>query len=171
MNAISLQAFFDELGAMQKEAGIVANLGTKMLHVAKGGARWGAGKTQGSIKNLGNSIAAFSTPVDSVKRGWKATTTDFKTLKPWQKLGLPVGLALDAAEAAPKEDPLKQGRGRVERVGGAIGSQVGGLIGTPFGLTGGIAAGLIGKKIGGTVGKVGDHLRGYKKPAPVEVNK
>lgn len=168
MNAATIQAFFNELSSMEKKAGIVSNIGTKILRTAKAGVKaapgWAKNEAQGSIRNLGNTVGAFATPGQSIANGWKATTKDFGKMSPAMKALMIGGVGLDAHEALAKKDPTGQNRGRVERVGASVGSQVGGLIGTPFGITGGVAGGLIGRKIGGTVGKLGDKARGYKKP-------
>lgn len=177
MKAATIQAFFSELAVIEKKAGVVSNIGGRILNVAQAGVRsmgstaraaptWAQGHVQGSIRNLGNTVHAFGTPIQSAKAGLKMTTKDFKNLGPGMKALMLGGAGMDAYEALAKNDPTGKGRGRVERVGASVGSQVGGLIGTPFGITGGVAAGLIGRKIGGTVGKIGDAVRGYKKPLP-----
>lgn len=177
MNAVTINAFFDELLVLEKQAGVVSNLGTKILRTAKAGVKavpgvvkgapaWAGKHAKETVQNLGNSISAFGTPVESLKKGWKATTTDLRSMPNWQRALMVGGVVADGHEALAKKDPTGHDRGRVERVGASVGSQVGGLIGTPFGATGGLAAGLIGRKIGGTVGKLGDFARGYKKPLP-----
>ncbi len=162
MNEITVLAFFDEIVKI-KEAGILRDVGMRILTKAKAL----PGAAAGAIDNAGKAVSSFSTPVDSLKRGWRMTTQDFGNMSGGQKGLLALGLMGSGHEALAKEDPLGQGRGRVERISTAVGDQLGGIIGTPFGITGGIVAGQIGRKAGSIVGKgltaVG---RSLKKPQP-----
>lgn len=175
MNPATLQAFFNELGNIEKKASVISNVGGRILNVAKAGVK-GVQATPGflqhhakdTVKNVSGAIGAFGAPTESIRKGWNMTTKDFGKMSLPMKSLMAGGIALDAHEALAKNDPTGQGRGRVQRVGASVGSQVGGLIGTPFGVSGSVAAGLIGRKIGGTVGKAGDAIRGYKKPQNAE---
>ncbi len=150
MNATTFLAFQDEIAkiALSKSAGLLRDVGTRIISSTKGG-----------IRNVGNSIGAYATPVESFKRGWKATTTDFGSMSKAQKGLMAVGLATGGHEALSKNDPLGKNRGRIERIGAVAGDQLGGIVGAPFGLAGGMAAGLVGRKIGGTIGKGIDKIR------------
>lgn len=162
MHAASISAFFDELGHI-KTAGLMANVGMKILHTAKALPRNIQQGAKGSIENAGKAVGAFSTPIKSLKEGARFTVKDFRSMGKVQKGLMGVGLVGSAHEALAKNDPLGKGRGRAERVGAAIGDQVGGLVGAPFGITGGIVAGQIGRKAGGTVGKGVDLMRKHHK--------
>lgn len=158
----------------EKTAGLMTNLGTKILTKAKSlprtalnAAKSLPGHARGSIQNAGSAVSAFSTPVDSFKKGLKMTTKDFGSMSKSQKGLLAVGLAGSTHEAVAKEDPLGKGRGRIERVATSVGDQLGGIIGTPFGITGGVVAGQIGRKAGSLVGRGAEAVqRSFKKPQP-----
>lgn len=166
MHAATLNGLFDELEKM-KTAGILSNVGTKILNTAKSLPRNLKNGVQGSIQNAGKAVGSFATPIQSLKDGANFTVKDFKSMGKVQKGLMGFGLAASAHEALSKNDPLNKGRGRAERVGAAIGDQVGGLMGAPFGITGGIVAGQIGRKAGGMVGKGVGLLRSRPKdPAP-----
>lgn len=171
MNSATYLAFFDEMEKI-KEAGLLRDIGMRIVRTAKaapGAAVQGMksipGHVRGSIQNAGSTISAFGTPIDSFKKGWKATTTDFHQMGRGQKALLAMGFAGSAHEALAKNDPLGQGRGRIERAATAVGDQLGGIVGTPFGITGGIVGGQIGRKAGKAVGK-GIQLLVPKKSQP-----
>lgn len=161
MNAATYLSFLDELEKI-KEAGLIQNLGTRIVSGVKaipGAVKATPGVVQGGIRNAGSAVSAFATPIDSLKRGWQTSVTDFGKMPTWMK-GLAVaGLATSAHEGLAKEDPLRMGRSRTERAVTAVGDQVGGLIGSPFGLAGGIVGGQIGRKAGSLVGKGIDAAR------------
>lgn len=140
MNITTFRAFV-------KEASILQNVGMRIMRTAKAI----PGHIRGGIQNAGSTVSAFSTPIDSLKRGVKATFSP--DMPAWQKSLAGIGLVTGAAEVAPKEDPLRQGRSRFERATTAVGDQVGGLIGAPFGLVGGIVGSQIGRKAGMLTGK------------------
>lgn len=159
----------------EKTSGLIQNLGTRIVsnvRAAPGAALAMAkatpGAVQGGIRNAGSAVSAFATPVDSLKRGWQTSVTDFGKMGRGMKALTAFGLVTGGHEALAKEDPLRQGRSRTVRVGTAIGDQVGGLIGSPFGLAGGLVGGQIGRKAGGLVGKGVEVARNLtkKKPQP-----
>lgn len=142
----------------KKQAGFMQNIGTR---IATGIPRAGA--------NVGNTMKTmFTHPVQGVKAGFKATTSDLKG-KPLLTSMLAASTAMGVNDLRKKEDPTGQGRSRASRAVGFVGDQAGGLIGAPFGISGSIAGSVVGKKIGDTVGKGIDKVRGYKKKAPAMV--
>lgn len=157
----------------KKQAGLIQNLGTRIVSgvraapkVVADAVRATPGAVQGGIQNAGKAVGAFATPLQSAKAGWKMSVTDFKQMKPWMKGLMGLGLVSSAVEVGSKNDPMGQGRSRLNRGITAAGDQVGGLIGTPFGLAGGLVGGQIGRKAGGLVGKGVDRLRGYQAQQP-----
>lgn len=165
MKKETFDALTDELEKIgfQKEAGLLRDIGMRISKTVKSV----PGHARGAVQNAGSTISAFSTPIDSVARGLKATTTDFHTLSNSQKALLGFGLAGSAHEALSKKDPLGQNRGRIERAATVVGDQLGGLVGTPFGLTGGLVGGQVGRKAGKVVGKGLEAIhRATKKPTP-----
>lgn len=170
MNTATYLSFLDELEKI-KEAGLIQNLGTRIRSApsaALGLIKATPGAVRGGIQNAGSAVSAFSTPIDSLKRGWQTSVTDFGKMSPAMKGLAAMGLVTGGHEALAKDDPLRQGRSRTVRVGTAVGDQVGGLIGSPFGLAGGIVGGQIGRKAGGLVGKGVEVARNLtkKKPQP-----
>ena len=165
MNTATYLAFVDELEkiATTKEAGLLRDIGMRIAKSSGNAARAARAGVQGGIQNAGNAVSAFSTPIDSLKRGLKASTTDFKSMGKMQKGLMGVGLLASGHEALAKNDPLGQGRGRIERASTAVGDQLGGLIGTPFGIAGGFVAGQIGRKAGSVVGKGIEAVRQSRK--------
>jgi hypothetical protein len=165
MKPATYLAFLDELGRI-KEAGLLQNLGTRITSGVKavpGLIKATPGAIQGGIQNAGHAIGAFSTPIQSFKRGWQTSVTDFGKMGLGMKALAVTGLVAGGHEALAKEDPLGQGRSRTQRVGTAIGDQVGGIIGSPFGLAGGLVGSQIGRKAGGLVGKGVEVARNLKK--------
>lgn len=158
MRAATYMAFLDELGKI-KEAGMMSNLGTKILTSAKGAGRFLKDQTQGGIRNAGSAISSFATPVEAFKKGLHTTIHDAKSMSKPMKAMMALGLVGSVHEATSKNDPMGKGRGRAERVGAALGDQVGGVMGAPFGLAGGLVSSQIGRKAGGLVGKGVDLLR------------
>ncbi len=173
MKTATILGFFDEFEKI-KEASFMRDVGMKILSKARNApaammaaAKAVPGAAAGAVQNAGNAVSAFSTPVESFKRGLQMSTKDFSKMHSLQKGLMLTGLAGSAHEALAKEDPLRQGRGRVERAATAVGDQLGGIIGTPFGVTGGIVAGQIGRKAGKLVGKGAEAVhRSLKKPKP-----
>lgn len=172
MRPATYLSFLDELSRI-KEAGLLQNLGTRITSGVKavpGLIKATPGAIQGGIRNAGSAVSAFATPIDSLKRGWQTSVTDFGKMSPAMKGLAAVGLVTGGHEALAKEDPLRQGRSRTVRVGTAVGDQVGGLIGSPFGLAGGLVGSQIGRKAGGLVGKGVEMARRLKKsPPPTEI--
>jgi hypothetical protein len=164
MRAATYMAFLDELGKI-KEAGMMSNLGTKILTSAKGAGRYLKNETQGGIINAGKAVASWANPVNSFKKGLHTTIHDTKSMSVPMKALMGVGLLSSAHEATAKNDPMGKGRGRAERIGAALGDQVGGVMGAPFGIAGGLVSSQIGRKAGGVVGKGVDLLR-RPKPQP-----
>lgn len=171
--ALTTGAMF--LPGLLKNAGLIQNLGSRIRSApsaALGLAKAVPGAMRGGIQNAGSAVSAFATPIDSLKRGWKTSVTDFGSMGTGMKALTAMGLVTGGHEALAKEDPLRQGRSRTVRVGTAIGDQVGGMIGSPFGLAGGIVGGQIGRKAGGLAGKgveVARKLTKKKQPAAPEM--
>lgn len=139
-----------------KSAGILRNVGTPIVNTA----RRVAGTASGMVRNLGNTITASSTPIESMKKGLKwtvSTSTQGKGLGRAFNVG--TGLVLPAYQAAVgvknlgKSDEESGGQGRGERLGRLVGGIGGGLIGAPHGFTGGMAGGIGGEYLAGKVGK------------------
>ena len=144
MNIVTMRSFV-------KEAGLLQNIGMRIAKKSTSAVRAAAHFTQEGIQNAGSAVSAFATPVDSFKKGVKAT---FDPKMPaWQKGALGIGALSGVAEVAAKEDPLRQGRSRIERASTVAGDQIGGIIGAPFGLAGGVVGSQIGRKAGMLVGK------------------
>lgn len=157
MNAVMLRAFRSEL---QKEAAFMRDVGM----------------------NIGNTLKGFTTPVQSIKKGWQSGGWMMSGDAPGAGLPLKPGGVMDriskylpgaktmtlassaamAPEAFRKEDPA--GRSRTERVSRLVGNTAGGLIGTPYGLSGAIAGSILGEVGGGLVGKGMNKLKGKKAP-------
>lgn len=171
MTPAMLHAFRLELESIEKHAAFLQNVGT----------------------NIGNTLKGFTTPVQSLKKGWEvggwSQGGESRNMlaaglpvgargKNWaggKGIGrhLPGGKALTVAtglmmapEALKKEDPTGRGRSRAERIGSFIGNQAGGLIGTPYGLSGAIAGSLVGEGAGKVVGKAFNKITGKKKKKP-----
>lgn len=173
MSPATYLAFFDELRQI-KTAGLLQNVGMRIATTAKSAPRVALnyvkavpGEIGGGIQNAGKGIGAFGTPVQSLKAGWRTSVSDFGKMDPTMKALMGFGLLTSGHEAISKDDPIPgKNRGRVERVGAAVGDQVGGLMGSPFGFGGSAAASMVGRKAGGLAGKGVDLIRGRKKPTP-----
>jgi len=169
--ALTTGAMF--LPGLLKNAGLIQNLGSRLRSApsaALGLVKATPGAVQGGIRNAGSAVSAFANPVQSFKKGWQTSVTDFGKMGPGMKALAVTGLVAGGHEALSKEDPMRQGRSRTVRVGTAIGDQVGGIIGSPFGLAGGIVGGQIGRKAGGLVGKGVEVARNLKKKHTAPAN-
>lgn len=162
MNVVTMMALFEELekiSSTEKSAGFMKDIGTRITANVKATPSFLQQNAQGSIRNAGNSIAAFANPVQSFKTGLKSMGSDFKKSNLPIKALMAHGILTGGRDALAKKDPTGAGRGRGERIGEFLGDQAGSIIGAPHGLTGGLVAGTIGKKIGRTAGKAVDSLR------------
>lgn len=149
-------AFLDELHKIAGMDDVIGYAGMKGQAVSRFGA--------GVAKNVGNTVAAFATPKESLKKGWEATwRPGGQPLHPLSKALMAYGAYNDVKMIAPQQDPTGMGRSRLHRGLSAVGSQLGGVIGAPHGISGGIAGGMLGAKMGDLAGRAIDKVRGFKR--------
>lgn len=120
---------------------------------------------------LGQAGAAFTTPVESLKRGvrytWAPHTipgSSAKPLHPAMKALMGLSLIQGGYDTIKPNDPQHLGRSRLHRGLQFAGQQAGGYITAPFGLAGGMLGSYVGDRVGATAGSVVDRIRGYRPP-------
>jgi hypothetical protein len=149
-----MPGFLDELDGIKKQA-FLRDVG----NTAKG---W----VVGGGENIGKAIGAYATPVESMRRGWKHTLHDTKSMGLPMKALWGVGLASGIRDVASEEDPQEKGRSRIHRALTFAGDQAGMIMSAPFGFWGGMAGSAIGSKVGDMAGRAVDKLRGYRPDLP-----
>lgn len=178
MNPVSIQAFFDELSVMEKDAGVISDLGTKILRKAGPAARAVGRYMHKGWNTGGNATGRF--------QGWMGAGREAasgragKAFETVSSLGgltryLPVGPksltvgfgALGANNALKKEDPAGQGRSRTERIGSLIGGTAAGIAGGNMGILGSMATGIAGDYVGGRIGRAISKRKPPTQPAEV----
>jgi len=118
----------------------------------------------GVASNVGNAVASFGTPRESLKKGWEATwRPGGQPLHPLSKALMAYGVYNDVRQVVPGQDPSGQGRSRLHRAATAVGGQLGGIMSAPYGLSGGLVGGMLGAKMGDFAGRAIDKVRGFKR--------
>jgi len=158
-----------------KKAGILTNLGTRIVSSAKAAPGWIGKQMAETGENVGKTLyKGLAHPMKGVRQGLDFEMRSAANGGIANKVGL--GLSAYGAYSGAKE--LKKtkeeagGVGRGERLGKFIGNVGGGLIGAPHGVTGSLAGTMGAEYLLGRAGRgadtVLDKIRGKKQKVPMQ---